>query len=93
MLSQNLARELFDLAESYGLEPARAFQAKAEPADTAEQVKDAKLGQDGLLSCYFPPLAIQRMFLERDTAAFTASSGSENLSSGAPVTGSIKPFR
>ena len=43
MLRQNAAREFLDLAEGDSFKSARAFKAKAEAADAAEQVKDAKL--------------------------------------------------
>lgn len=43
MFRQHTAGERFNFAEGDGLETARAFKAKGEPADAAEQVKEAKL--------------------------------------------------
>jgi hypothetical protein len=43
MFRQNLAAEWIDLAERHGLKPARALQAKREPANAGKQIKDAKL--------------------------------------------------
>ena len=43
MFRQHAAGERFDFAEGDSFKAARAFKAKAEAADAAEQVKDAKL--------------------------------------------------
>jgi hypothetical protein len=43
MLRQHAAGERFNLAEGDGFKAARALKAKAETANAAEQVKDAKL--------------------------------------------------
>jgi hypothetical protein len=41
MFFQHFPAELVDLAKGHGLEPSGGLQPEADPADAAEQVKDA----------------------------------------------------